>query len=102
VDKKEFGDRVASLRVKKDVSARDMSLSLGLSAGYINNLENHANYPSMEVFFYICEYLGITPAEFFDDDNRNPQKLKSLIEDLKKLNDTQLETITTLIRELIK
>ena len=44
-----------------------MSLSIGQSAGYINALENRNGFPSMQVFFYICEYLGVTPAEFFED-----------------------------------
>ena len=51
----DFGKRLAQLRMNKDVSARDMSLSLGQSAGYINNVENGVNYPSMSAFFYICE-----------------------------------------------
>lgn len=45
--------------------SRDMSLSLGQSAGYINNIENGVNLPSMSMFFYICDYLGVTPEEFF-------------------------------------
>ena len=34
----------------------------GQSAGYINALENRNGFPSMQVFFYICEYLGVTPT----------------------------------------
>jgi hypothetical protein len=34
----------------------------------INNIENGINLPSMQAFFYICEYLEITPKEFFDTD----------------------------------
>ena len=41
-----------------------MSLAIGQSPGYINGLENKNGFPSMQVFFYICEYLGVTPAEF--------------------------------------
>ena len=33
-----FGDRLAQLRMKAGVSARDMSLSMGQSQGYINKL----------------------------------------------------------------
>ena len=55
-----FSERLASLRTTKGVSARDMSLSIGQSANYINKIENKKAYPSMTVFFYICEYLGIT------------------------------------------
>ena len=35
-----FAERLAELRIAKGVSARDMSLSIGQSAGYINNIEN--------------------------------------------------------------
>ena len=46
-----FAKRLAQLRNQKGVSARDMSLSLGQGAGYINNIENKNNLPSMTVFF---------------------------------------------------
>ena len=35
-----FGNRLAQLRTAKGISARDMSLSLGLSESYINKIEN--------------------------------------------------------------
>lgn len=62
---KEFSLRLAQLRSEKGVSARDMSLSIGQNASYINNIENGKALPSMTGFFYICEYLNITPGEFF-------------------------------------
>lgn len=34
--RKEFCSRLTKLRMDRDVSARDMSLSLGLSESYIN------------------------------------------------------------------
>ncbi len=98
----EFPLRLAKLRNKKGVSARDMSLSIGQNAGYINNIENGKALPSMTGFFYICEYLGINPAEFFDIDSNNPEKLQALINDLKQLDDTQLENISSIVKGLIK
>lgn len=67
-----FGQRLNSLRVLKGVSARDMSLSLGQSESYINKIENAKSFPSMEMFFYICEYLQISPKDFFDFGIENP------------------------------
>lgn len=58
------------------VSARDMSLSLGQSESYINKIENKRTLPSMTGFFYICDYLNITPQEFFNTDAAAPQKSK--------------------------
>ena len=94
--------RLAQLRNKKGVSARDMSLSIGQNHGYINNIESGKALPSMTIFFYICEYLNISPAEFFDTDSRNPVKLQELINDLKKLDDKQLDSIAEIVRGLAK
>ena len=98
----EFPLRLAQLRTKKGVSARDMSLSIGQNHAYINNIESGKALPSMAIFFYICEYLEVTPAEFFDTDSKNPMKLQSLIKDLKRLDDKKLDNIAEIVKGLIK
>ena len=93
---------MAQLREKKGVSARDMSLSIGQNPGYINNIESGKSMPSLSGIFYICDYLGITPSEFFDLESQNPTRLNDVIKDLKSLNDKQLEAISTIIKDIIK
>ena len=100
VNKQEFSERLSSLRISKGVSARDMSLSIGQSAGYINNIENGVNFPSMQLFFYICEYLEISPKEFFDTDTANPSKVNELMDVVKGLSDEQLNNIIGLAKGL--
>ena len=102
MEQKDFAVRLARLRSKKGVSARDMSLSLGQNAGYINTIESGKALPSMSGFFLICEYLNITPSDFFDMENKAPSKISVLNEELKKLTDIQLESICLLVRELNK
>lgn len=98
----EFPIRLAQLRTKKGVSARDMSLSIGQNAGYINNIECGKALPSMAAFFFICEYLGISPSDFFDTETENPEKLNALIKLLKNLNDKQLDSLNSIISDMIK
>ena len=102
MDEKDFSLRLAQLREKKGVSARDMSLSIGQNPGYINNIESGKSMPSLSGIFYICDYLGITPSEFFDVGNQNPTRLDAIVNDLKRLNDRQLETIEALLKEIIR
>ncbi len=102
MDLKEFSLRLSQLRMNKGVSARDMSLSIGQSAGYINNIETGVNFPSMTAFFYICEYLDITPSEFFDTDSKSPTKEKELIEAVKGLKAEQLDNLIALAKGLKK
>ena len=75
---KDFSLRLAKLREEKGVSARDMSLSMGQNPGYINNIESGKSMPSLSGIFYICEYLGITPKDFFDTDTVAMHKSNSI------------------------
>lgn len=95
-----FRQRLAELRNQKGVSARDMSLSLGQSESYINKIENGKAYPSMQVFFYICDYLEVTPRDFFDVENHNPVRLEELINDIRALNNQQIACIACIVKEL--
>ena len=95
-----FPKRLAALRSEKGVSARDMSLSAGLSETYINKIENGHALPSMHAFFYICEYLGITPEEFFAEEMASPEKTRELLRALQKLTPAQAEHVLWLVREI--
>ena len=76
-------ERIAQLRTKKGVSARDMSLSLGQANNYINNIENNLDsivnstwkppgYPGKKTWYA----NGATPT--VDDLNRIEGILLSL------------------------
>ena len=95
-----FKRRLVELRLRKNVSARDMSLSIGQNPGYINNIESGKALPSLTCFFYICEYLNISPRDFFDESTDYPQQLNKLIDDLKKLDERQLKNVAVLIHDL--
>ena len=99
---KQFIERLTQLRYQKNVSARDLSLSLGLNAGYINNIESGKALPSMRTFFLICSYLNISPMEFFDYDSPLPEELREAITNLKKLNPVQFTSIKLIIEDIAK
>ena len=98
----QFSNRLSQLRAQKGVSARDMSLSIGQNPGYINNIETGKAFPSMTNFFYICEYLDITPKDFFDFNSSHPMELDVLYQDLNKLTDSQFKNIREIVSELAK
>ena len=95
-----FVERIIELRNQKNVSAREMSLAIGQNGSYINRIENRQTFPSMQAFFYICEYFQITPQEFFDENNPAPGKINQITEEAKKLDDFQLDTIMAVIKGL--
>lgn len=99
---KDFSLRLAKLREEKGVSARDMSLSMGQNPGYINNIESGKSMPLLSGIFYICEYLGITPKDFFDTDTASPSKANELYAIAKGLSNEQLDNLVALAKGLRK
>ena len=95
-DEKTFGLRLARLRECKNISAREMSLALGQNKNYINAIEAGRNYPSMTAFLYICDYIGISPKDFFDPDYQNPVPPKNLENILRQLTPSQANMYTRL------
>ena len=82
----QFGDRLSELRIEYDISARDLSLSIGQNEHYINQIENHCFYPSMQAFIYICEYLCITPCQFFNIEIKSPNEIDVIIEMISEMS----------------
>lgn len=97
-----FAARIAKLRTAKSVSAREMSLSVGLSKSYITQIERKKNLPSMTAFLKICDYLEISPMNFFDDEMENPETLGKLFEKLKTLNQQELESVVGIVDVIVK
>ena len=97
-----FPQRLTQLRMQKGVSARDMSLSIGQNTGYINSIENGKNFPTMKNFFYICEYLHITPKEFFEDGSADPESIRKMVENLKRLDGEQVDALSKIVEGLAK
>ena len=94
-------NRISELRTKKGVSEYKMSLDLGHSKSYIQSISSGKALPSLSEFFYICDYLGVTPKDFFDTDISEPQLLCELISLSKKLSAADLSVLLSMAERLI-
>lgn len=101
-EESKFTARLSALRNQKGVSARDMSITIGQSDSYINKIENNKSLPSMATFFYICDYFGITPKEFFDYETEDPKLSDELIRELRKLDYAETKHILEIVKDLNK
>ena len=95
-----FALRLSFLREQKKISARSMSLSIGQNENYINQIESKKTFPSMQGFFYICDYLGVIPEEFFSKDNTAPELVKETVEHLLKLSKKDLSLVCEITKSL--
>lgn len=86
-------ERITSLRIKKGVSEYKMSYDLGHSKSYMQSISSGRALPSLSEFLYICEYLGVTPKEFFDTDIKEPALIHELNQKVKAMSEEDLKAL---------
>lgn len=102
MDKKFVQMRIARIRTAHNVSARKVSMELGQSTEYINQIENGKALPSLEGLFNICEYFNISLAEFFDDRLEFPVEYKHIIDELNKMDSVAVNQVYELLKLINK
>ena len=101
IDEKFFSERMTKLRIQKGVSEYKMSLDMGHSGSYINSIASGKAMPSMGEFLYMCDYLGVSPSEFFDEEIETPIKIAEIDEILRKLDESDLALIIATAKRLL-
>ena len=95
-------DRITQLRLRKGASEYQMSYDLGHSRGYIYNISSGKALPPLKEFFAICDYFGLTPQEFFDEEAENPELIKKAIEGMRQLDENDMLMLLGFIKRLLR
>ena len=88
--------------MRKNVSEYKMSYDLGHSKSYIYNISSGKCLPPLKEFFTICDYFDISPAEFFDTDSRNPELINKAVEGMRRLDESDVIMLLSIINRLQK
>lgn len=95
-------DRITQLRIAAKKSEREMSLDLGHSGSYINGISSGRIVPSLGEFLYICEYLHVTPEEFFHIESNLSAIKREAIEQITQMDDQAVAALSAFLRQLQK
>ena len=100
MDENYIRDRISKLRTKKNISEYKMSLDLGHSKSYIQSISSGKSLPSLSEFLYICDYLGVTPKEFFDDTVTEPTLVNELYNLTKEMSKEDIHVLINTAKRL--
>lgn len=95
-------NRITQLRINKGVSEYQMSYDLGHSRGYIYNISSGKALPPLKEFFAICDYFGVTPMEFFDEETERPELIDKAITGMKQLSKNDLSIVMEIIHRFLQ
>ena len=88
--------RITQLRHRLHVSEHKMSLALGKSGSYMRSISIGKALPSMHEFLRICEYLGVTPQEFFTGAGDETDRI-NIFNRLQDLDDGDIQKLQTFL-----
>ena len=86
-------DRITDLRLLKGVSEYQMSLDLGHGKNYVRSITSGRTLPSLTELPYICEYLGVSVKDFFDESAPNPTLIREMVHRAEKMYAEDLTSI---------
>ncbi len=95
-------ERITQLRMQKGVSEYQMSYELGHSRGYVYNISSGKALPPLKEFFAICDYFGITPGQFFDENMQHPELIQKAMDGMNRLDESDLLMLLGIIHRLLK
>ena len=98
MDEEFIRNRITELRLKKGVSEYQMSMELGQNRSYIQAISSGRSMPSMKQFLNICEYFEITPLQFFDAQENNPQLIKKALDGIAH-GDQEVKAIVSITHD---
>ena len=100
MERYDIGERITQLRLKKNISEYQLSLGLGKSKSYIQNITSGKALPSMDGFFDICDYFNITANEFFDWGNKEISEKERMSDLINKLDESCIDDTISILETL--
>ncbi|MFQ9872827.1 MAG: helix-turn-helix domain-containing protein [Oscillospiraceae bacterium] len=90
--------RLEELVINAELSQSKISHDLGFNRNYIHTIISGKSLPTMSAFLQICDYLKISPEEFFhvEDDNI----LQRSIEEYNSLSEKSKLALKDVVRKL--
>ena len=91
---KEYGVSVEEVKREMQAAITDAYTS------YIRGITSGRSLPSMSEFLYICEYLGITPSEFFKEEKETTLTQQKAIDYIYTMTDEDIQLLIGFIERM--
>lgn len=89
----DIGKRIAYFRTKKGYSVNKLANLAGISQSYLRDIELENKNPTVEILSYLCDALGISLRDFFDDNTSANFTNDPLIERIYHLSPKQRKAL---------
>lgn len=96
----DVGSRITSLSTAKHYTVNKLATLAGISQSYLRDVELGKKNPTVEILSYICDALGISLSEFFDDSTVSALQNDPLLNAIYSLNAKQRLALLEFLQSL--
>ena len=96
------GDRIAFFRTVKQYTVNKLANKAGISQSYLRDIELGKKNPTVDTLYYICEGLGISLYDFFDDKFQNSLSNDPVVAKIYQLNPEQRALLLKFLNSMIE
>ena len=97
--KEHIQKKIIFLLNSNNTSMRRLSIQLGLSDSYLNQVLNNNMMPSLHTINNICQFYDLSLSEFFDAKEEYPVEYYRVTKELKNLSASRLQALYVLLHE---
>ena len=92
-------NKITELRIKRGLSAYELSYQLGHSKNYIHNIVSGYSQTTVNELLYIIDFFGMTPRDFFDEEYEyaDPVLAKNIIDAMRGMSKENLVSLAHLV-----
>jgi transcriptional regulator with XRE-family HTH domain len=92
--------KIIALREAAGWSKNKLAKEAGISQAYVSQLESGQKQPGIDVLSRICSALGISLAEFFQDNTQapdTPHEVRRIMDKVQKLSPDKIKVLESVL-----
>lgn len=98
----DIGKRIAFFRTAKQYTVNKLATKAGISQSYLRDVELGKKNPTVEVLSYLCDALGISLYDFFNDGVQTSLMDSPLLSKIYQLTPEQQDTLLRFLDTIIR
>lgn len=96
----DVGKQITFFRTQKNISVNKLATLSGISQSYLRDIELGNKNPTIEILTYICDALGLSLADFFNDSTQDTITNDPLLTKIYQLNPKQRAALLNFLNEM--
>ena len=97
-----IGNRIAYFRTAKGYSVNKLATLSGISQSYLRDVELDNKNPTVEILSIVCNTLGVSLKEFFDDQTKDTLLADPLLSKIYQLTPVQRKALSYFLETMQK